>query len=106
MHQCRDTILNTVNAGFDNSLVQVHAQLINHVEDDDDDRGGMMLTFHHGQLVIEERRQEQGLDGKALAGGGSKRKVAELAKNRSMGHPENKLLGKEYHLQTTNVCSV
>ena len=54
----------------------------------------MMLTFLHGQLVIEERRQEQGLDGKALAGGGSKRKVAEMAKNRSMGHPENKLLGK------------
>ena len=93
MHQCRDTILNTVNAGFDNSLVQVHAQLINHVEVDDDDRGGMMLTFPHGQLVIEERRQEQGLDGKE--GGGSKRKVAELAKNRSMGHPENKLLGTE-----------
>ena len=94
MHQCRDTILNTVKAGFDNSLVQVHAQLINHVEDDDDARGGMnmMLIFHHGQLVIEERRQEQGLEGKE--GGGSKRKVAEMAKNRSMGHPENKLLGK------------
>ena len=69
---------------------------INHVEDDDDDRGGMMLTFHYGQLVIEERRQKQGLDGKGKAGGKrmSKGKVAELAKNRRVGHPENKLLGK------------
>ena len=26
MHQCRDTILNTVRAGFDNALVQVFSE--------------------------------------------------------------------------------